>query len=33
VQVTQGIVLKADVQRFRENKDADRVNLGLGWSF
>jgi hypothetical protein len=33
MQVTQGIVLKADVQRFRENKDADRVNLGLGWSF
>jgi hypothetical protein len=32
-QVAQGIVVKADVQRFRENKDADRVNLGLGWSF
>jgi len=33
LQVAQGVVLKADYQRFRENKDADRVNLGLGWSF
>ena len=32
-QVSQGIVVKADYQRFRENKDANRVNLGLGWSF
>ena len=32
-QVAQGIVVKADVQRFRENKDANRLNLGLGWSF
>ena len=32
-QVSQGIVLKADYQRFRENTDPDRVNLGLGWSF
>ncbi len=32
-QVAQGIVVKADVQRFRENRDADRFNLGLGWSF
>ena len=32
-QVTPGIVVKADVQRFRENKDANRINLGLGWSF
>lgn len=32
-QVTQGIVVKADVQRFRENSDANRLNLGLGWSF
>ena len=32
-QVAQGIVVKADVQRFRENRDADRLNLGLGWSF
>lgn len=32
-QLTPGIVLKADVQRFRENKNANRVNLGLGWSF
>jgi len=32
-QVTPGVVVKADVQRFRENKDANRLNLGLGWSF
>ena len=32
-QVSQGIVLKADYQRFRENADLNRVNLGLGWSF
>ena len=33
LQIAQGIVVKADVQRFRENKDANRFNLGLGWSF
>ncbi len=33
LQVAQGVVLKADYQRFREDKDADRVNLGVGWSF
>ena len=33
VQVSQGIVLKADYQRFRESTDLNRVNLGLGWSF
>ena len=27
------VVLKADYQWFRESKDANRVNLGLGWSF
>ena len=27
------IVLKADYQRFRDNRDADRFDLGLGWSF
>jgi hypothetical protein len=32
-QLTPGVVVKADVQRFRENKDANRLNLGLGWSF
>lgn len=32
-QVAQGIVVKADLQRFRENADQNRVNLGLGWSF
>jgi hypothetical protein len=32
-QLTPQIVVKADYQRFRENKDMNRVNLGLGWSF
>ncbi len=32
-QVTPQIVVKADYQRFRENKDLNRVNVGLGWSF
>ncbi len=32
-QFAQGIVAKADFQRFRENADLNRVNLGLGWSF
>jgi hypothetical protein len=32
-QVSPGIVLKADYQTFREAKDANRVNLGMGWSF
>jgi hypothetical protein len=31
--VGAGIVLKADYQRFRENRDANRFDLGLGWSF
>lgn len=31
--ITQGVVLKADMQRFSENQDGDRFNLGLGWSF
>lgn len=33
VQVTQGIVVKADAQRFRSSRDLDRINLGLGWAF
>ena len=33
LQVAQGVVVKADYQRFRENIDLNRVNLGLGWSF
>jgi len=33
LQITPQIVVKADYQRFRENKDLNRVNLGLGWSF
>ncbi len=32
-QLTPGIVFKADWQRFRQDRDADRANLGLGWSF
>ena len=32
-QVSPGIVVKADYQTFRENRDANRLNLGLGWSF
>lgn len=33
LQVAQGIVVKADYQRLRDNADLNRVNLGLGWSF
>ena len=32
-QLTPGIVLKADLQRFKQDHDADRVDLGIGWSF
>ncbi len=32
-QMSQGIVVKVDYQRFRENTEMNRVNLGLGWSF
>ena len=32
-QVSQGIVVKADLQRFRSNSNLDRFDLGLGWSF
>ena len=32
-QVAQGVVLKADYQRFRENAGLNRFNLGAGWSF
>ncbi|HEY2190173.1 MAG TPA: hypothetical protein VGH48_16580 [Caldimonas sp.] len=31
--IGSGIVVKADYQRFRENSNADRFDLGLGWSF
>lgn len=31
--VGAGVVLKADIQRFKENSDDNRLNLGLGWSF
>lgn len=32
-QLSPAIVLKADYQRFNENKENNRVNLGLGWNF
>lgn len=32
-QLTPEVVLKADLQRFREARDSDRFDLGLGWSF
>ncbi|CAN5724922.1 FlxA-like family protein [soil metagenome] len=32
-QLSPAIVLKADYQRFDENKDNNRVNLGVGWNF
>ncbi len=31
--IGSGVVLKADYQRFRENRDANRFDLGFGWSF
>lgn len=31
--VGSGVVFKADIQRFKENSDDNRLNLGLGWSF
>jgi hypothetical protein len=31
--IGQGVVLKADVQRFKLASDNDRFNLGLGWNF
>ncbi|MDE2431221.1 MAG: hypothetical protein KGN37_00025 [Burkholderiales bacterium] len=31
--VGSGVVVKADVQRFKENSNDNRLNLGLGWSF
>lgn len=32
-QFAPGLVFKADVQRFGQTRDNDRVDLGLGWSF
>ena len=32
-QINPSVVLKADYQRFHVNRDADRFDLGLGWSF
>lgn len=31
--ITPSVVVKADWQRFRVNTQANRVNVGLGWSF
>ncbi len=31
--VGDGVVFKADIQRFQENKDRNRLDLGVGWSF
>jgi hypothetical protein len=31
--LTSGVVLKADIQRFKEATASNRVDLGLGWSF
>lgn len=31
--LAEGVVLKVDWQTFKVNKDANRVDLGLGWSF
>lgn len=31
--VGSGVVFKADVQRFHENKERNRLDLGVGWSF
>ena len=31
--VTPSVVLKADIQRYKVVKDADRLNLGVGFSF
>lgn len=33
LQVTPGVVVKADFQRFHEDSTRDRVDLGVGWSF
>ena len=32
-ELAPGVVLKADWQRFSQNRELDRSNLGLGWSF
>ena len=32
-QLTPGVGVKADWQRFSQNRDADRSSVGLGWSF
>ena len=31
--VGQGLVFKVDVQRFKQDKDSNRFDLGMGWSF
>jgi hypothetical protein len=31
--VGAGLVFKADIQRFKDKRDSDRFDLGMGWSF
>jgi hypothetical protein len=31
--VASAVVLKADIQRFKEDPTQNRVDLGVGWSF
>ncbi len=31
--LTPSVVLKADYQKFKSNRNLDRLNLGLGWAF
>jgi hypothetical protein len=31
--IGQGVVLKADYQKFRQDKTLDRVNLGVGFAY
>ena len=33
LQLSPGVVVKADLQKARVNRDNDRFDLGLGWSF
>jgi hypothetical protein len=33
LRIGQGVVLKADYQKFRDDKSQDRVNLGVGFSY
>jgi hypothetical protein len=33
LRVGEGVVLKADYQKFGEDKSRDRLNLGMGFSY